>query len=352
MAEPTQSGKRLVTRDHVLGVLWVRASVAILAAVAPAATAAAGLVSTTRRIATPPSYLGSRDNGPRCATRYDTIGYEPVNRGRKRHPLFLYFIGSSVNPSQSQFESEAPRRVTEAMARRGFVALSVEYDNGYIALFSDHAHQLTCLFGAENPENLLTVACALHNVNCDLGIATWGHSQGALMAHMAANADDRVRAVWTTGYGGERALTAMLPKNRLRVVNGERDGGNGRVPVLNAAAGFTAAECPDDGRRQCLRSDGSGWIRVAGSDCKANRATHCWFFRKTCRAPSQSIEPNSIDPAWTKPFALEANADWVARTALRRPHPTNFMPFHGPRRQSVPRHPLLPAPRPQTNLSR
>ena len=31
---------------------------------------------------------------------------------------------------------------------------------------------------------------------------------------------------------------------------------------MNLAAGFTEAECPDDGRNQCLRSDGSGWIIV------------------------------------------------------------------------------------------
>jgi hypothetical protein len=265
--------------------------------------------------------MGSVNNGEACTTPYKTAGFEPVGEGAARHPLFLYFIGTAFTAASDPsagYASQAALAVTAAMARRGFVALSVEYDNGAIAWLSDHARQLACLFGTGNTSSILAIACALPAVDCDLGIATWGHSQGALVAHLAANSDPRVRAVWTTGYGAGGTPKATLSKNRLRVVNGEADTGNSSVDALNLTAGFTAAECPDDGRNSCLRSDGSGWIIVSKADCQLTSADHCWFDKKSCLDSTETLEPNWSDPASTKPFALEPNADWVAKTALRK----------------------------------
>ena len=44
-------------------------------------------------------------------------------------------------------------------------------------------------------------------------------------------------------------------------------------------------------------------------------ADHCWFDRASCSATEIVLEPSWIDPASTKPFALELNADWLAATA-------------------------------------
>jgi hypothetical protein len=277
----------------------------------------AGASFSSQRITTGPPYSGSVNNGAACSTPYGTTGFEPVDASGARHPLFLYFVGTAFVPGDTSaaHTSEAAMKVTEAMARRGFVALSAEYDNGPIAWLSDHVAQLACLFGSTNPASLLAGACALSNVDCDLGVAAWGHSQGALVAHLAANSDGRVRAVWATGYGGDSRAT--LPPNRFRVVNGEADTTNGLVASLNTTAGFTSAECPDDGRDECLRTDGSGWIVVRRADCQVSTADHCWFDRKSCTDTVITLEPNWVDPASVKPFALERNADWVAGTARR-----------------------------------
>ena len=277
----------------------------------------AGTSFSARPIAPGPSYSGSVDNGALCTAPYGTTGFEPVDPSGARHPLFLYFVGTMFVPggASAMYTSEAAMKVTETMARRGFVALSAEYDNGPVAWLSDHVAQLACLFGSANTASLLARACALPNVDCDLGIATWGHSQGALVAHLAANSDPRVRAVWATGYGGDARAT--LPPNRFRVVNGEADTTNGLVGSLNTTAGFTSAECPDDGRKECLRPDGSGWIIVQRIDCQTSTADHCWFDKRTCADGVVALEPNWIDPASTKPFALERNADWVAGTGRR-----------------------------------
>ncbi len=274
--------------------------------------------SATRQIAAPPTYLGTLNDGANCDTTYRTFGFEPVDRTPARHPLFLYFVGTTFvsGDVSTNYDCQAARAVSEAMARRGFVALSVEYDNGAIAWLSDHDNQLSCLFTTTKTTSVLAAACALPNVNCDLGIATWGHSQGALLADLASNYDARVHAAWTTGYGGDARAT--LPTNRLRVVNGEGDTGNATVPGLDQTTGFTATECPDDGRKQCLRDDGSGWIIVQKIDCVTSSADHCWFDKRSCLDNAETLEPNWVDRASTMPFALEANADWVAAT-LRRP---------------------------------
>ena len=269
-------------------------------------------------LAAAPSYLGSVDDGAECAHRYPTLGFEPVAAANERFPLFLYFVGTAfVQPDASaSHDGQAALAVSEALARRGFVALSVGYDNGAIAWLSDHQNQLACLFGA-GADSLLSVACALPQVDCELGIATWGHSQGAYVGVAAARLDPRVRAAWATGYGGDASST--LSPNRLRVVNGEADSSNGTADVLNMITGLTPADCPGDAN-ECLRPDGSGWIIVRKSelaDPDTSSADHCWFDKRACLDSTIALEPSWIDPSSTRAYALEANADWLVRTALR-----------------------------------
>jgi hypothetical protein len=131
---------------------------------------------------------------------------------------------------------------------------------------------------------------------------------------MAYNQEPRVRAAWATGYGGDGA--AKLSTQRLRVVNGEGDTSNGTAATLNMITGLTPALCPDPD--QCLRADGSGWVIVRAKDLAdpANSsADHCWFDKRHCSDSAVSLEPNWIDPASDKAFALERNADWLSATA-------------------------------------
>lgn len=280
-----------------------------------ASVAEAGATYSAVPIANPPSYKGTKGGSSACTQSYRTFGYAPGGATGARYPLFLYFVGTSGGASDesARFDGRAPDGVNRAMAERGFVALSVEYDNALASIFTN---KLPCLFGAANPESVLANACAHPAVDCARGIATWGHSQGALLAHAAANDDARVRAVWTTGYSGLPG--AKLPIDRFRTVNGEGDGMNAAVAAANKTAGFGAADaCPDDGRDRCLRADGSGWILVRKSACQLSAADHCWFNKRSCIDGAETLEPNWVDPASNAPFALGPNADWVARTVAR-----------------------------------
>ncbi len=251
------------------------------------------------------TYLGTNANDTACARELRTVGYAPQDGAK--HPLFLYFIGTQLlaQDESSYYDSPAAKRVVEAMSRRGFVAYSVEYDNLVTSFFTDKTQ---CLYG--DAKGLLKKACALPSVDCSLGVATWGHSQGALLAHSAGNFDDRVRAVWTTGYSG--LPSAKLAFDRLRVVNGENDTFNASIDTLNRAAG-TMCSSGDS----CLRDDGSGWIIVRKAAEATNNADHCWFDKRTCSDNTLSLDANWLDPNSSAPFALEKNADWVAATVKR-----------------------------------
>jgi hypothetical protein len=274
-------------------------------------------VLATKPIASPSTYQGTVNDAAGCTETYMTHGFEPDDAAGTRHPLFLYFTGTNFLSDAATFRDQsmpAANAVTEAMAKRGFVAVWAEYDNGAIAWLSDHGAQLECLFGAAST-TLLAIACALPEVDCDLGIATWGHSQGALLANRAFGFDPRVRAAWLAGYGGDAMST--MPKDRIRVENGENDTTNGEEATVDPIVGLTPADCPDDGTSSCFRPDGSGWAIVRAKDCVTSTADHCWFDHKTCTDSQVILEQNWIDPASKKPFALELNADWVAATTRR-----------------------------------
>jgi len=147
---------------------------------------------TIQQIQSPSTYRGSSKGEPLCATTYNTAGHEPFDASnpKARYPLFLYFIGTAFGSAESRDyykEALAPQAALQAMAARGFVAVTVQYDN--VSTFFDNStsvagfkNKQACLFGSSNAKNLLKVLCARPNVNCSAGIGVFGHSQGAEMA--------------------------------------------------------------------------------------------------------------------------------------------------------------------------
>lgn len=269
------------------------------------------VTAEVRRIASPPTYQGTVNNQGPCARIYETAGFEPVAAGK--HPLFLYFIGTTLNDEEpgSRFDGPAPMWVADAMARRGFVALSVGYDNTFRALVSDHQAQLACLFDASKNESLIARACSRPNVDCSKGIATWGHSQGGFVAAKAFDVEPRVKAVWTTGYAGDGAPS--IPKSRIRMVGAENEGKNADREVLNAGTGLSCTTGDS-----CFGSDGQGWIIVRKSQLatvngEAPSADHCWFDRRKCLTYQVTLEPTWLQG--DAGYALEPNADWLAQRA-------------------------------------
>jgi pimeloyl-ACP methyl ester carboxylesterase len=251
-----------------------------------------------------------------CRQSFPTKGYEPVSaEPTAKHPLFIYLCGTEQQIG-ANYDSDPPLAVAQAMAKRGFVALTVSYDNGATA--SDAKSR--CLFELDQREGLLAKACGLPNVDCNLGVAVWGHSQGGALALTAANfakgagGAHLVRAVWATGVSLVWNTDFALPKDRIRVLNGSRDFPNAFGFLMERITGLDApSECVGGANQQCLRANGSGWVivhavpGVIGDD-------HCWFQADGCTT-RRAVAPGFAKPGSTAQYAIDVNADWLAATA-------------------------------------
>jgi len=288
---------------------------------------------TTQPIQKPSTYRGSLNGEPLCATSYNTAGYEPYdsNNPDAKYPLFLYFIGTAFYSTESRDyykDAPAPQAALQAMAARGFVAVTVQYDNVSTSIFDNSVsiagfkNKSACLFGSSNPKNALKVLCARRNVSCAAGIGVFGHSQGAEMALQAANYDKRVNAAFATGDSSVAGMTHSMAYNRIRLVNAEHDFLTGYTSSMYPLTGTYWLDCIGQSD-ECLRADGSGWIMVKQSQLtnpslpfySQNGADHCWFFTRACDTG------DVLEPKWTPdatyPFSLAATADWLASAAVK-----------------------------------
>ena len=281
----------------------------------------------TRAIQNPPTHLGTNQGAAACDTVYGTMGFEPDDN--QQHPLFLYIGGTDFGGNEGEDLQplyDLRDATLTAMAERGYVSLLVEYDDVFdLATFNQigFRNKLNCMFDQTSSESLISKACALSSVDCSQGIATWGMSQGAILALGASQYDSRIYASLSQGYTGTSQPVSILPFNRVRLVNGEDDGLNNDTTKMNTATGLDCASNATD----CLRSDGSGWVVVrAGQVAMPNdppgTIDHCWFFRTECGSNGTfAIEPNFWDPnnPPTYEFSLVTNADWLAQAAAQPP---------------------------------
>jgi hypothetical protein len=292
-------------------------------------------VSTLEPTYTSVIYKGSVDNSSSCARNYNAQVTVP-GEGRGGYPLFIYLHGA--NASLNEFTTRAPSAVTKAMAQRGFVAASAQYDSSLAAFWTNRKNVMNCLFSSAVPEGLLTKLCALDHVDCNQGIVLWGHSFGAMLTLAAYNVEPRVRGVWATGVNtltDPSGVTSRLSTSRIRIVNGMSDtvpiiGGllvanNNSVSKLNSVLGLAPAkDCPGQAN-QCLRPDGSGWMLVQTADMSPAFAPvkpdHCWFESKGCNSPGYYsyddyfFDAKDASGNYASRIAIGRQADWLAKVA-------------------------------------
>ena len=161
----------------------------------------------------------------------------------------------------------------------------------------------------------MQLACSLpgSNVDCNAGIAIWGHSQGGLLAIKAHDFETRVRAVVTMGTG-LNVLPYTIEPTRLRVLNGVTDVAEHTPADMGTITGASApAACPVSDR-QCLRPDGSGWVIVPAVD--GLTGGHCWFMKNGCFGDLSGAAA-FLAPNPEVPYTLVSNADWLQATVAR-----------------------------------
>lgn len=254
----------------------------------------------------------SGGSGLICGSTYNIRGQEPATSGR--YPVFIYTVGTT----EPYDHSSAMAAVTE-MASRGYVAATVEYDNGTFGSCSTLQSRAKCIYDSSRSSSAISRICSRAKADCSKGIVVSGFSQGSIMAILAKNHDSRVQAAYGLGAGVQYSIYNLsscvangnrtLPSSRLRIINGEEDAfvGPTESQVRSQNTTTTGYSCPF--ATSCLQSNGSGWYIVDNSQVGDNQADHCYMRSGSCIGLT-------LDSTWrtgTAPWSLRTNLNWLTQ---------------------------------------
>jgi hypothetical protein len=255
------------------------------------------------------TYQGFDPQTAACGRTQHMLVYQPTAPGK--YPVMTYTVGTG-----GIYDALEGRTVAMEMAKRGFIAASVEYDSldpdvlfSCAPLFGN----ASCVYGNEQPTSAMSTLCNLSKADCSRGVVAGGMSQGAALAALAQNYNPNVRAAWVMGFGGitigSQTCSWVLPQDRLRIVDGtEQD-----ASMLETLSG-----CSSQGH-DCFNANGSGWYIVQDSELQSGHSGHCYYVAPGADGGAvgcTNFPPNGFDVGWappsTLPWSLDANLAWLA----------------------------------------
>jgi len=236
--------------------------------------------------------------------------------------VFIYLVGTTES-----YTNNAAILAIDEMAKRGYVAASVEYPNGDCCACGNITSRAQCVFDSASAVSAVSVLCSRAKADCSKGIVVAGFSQGSLLAIVAKNYDTRVEAAYGKGAGVDYSFQDVRPcvangnrtlsSDRLRVVNGDSDGflGGGPASVRAQLEELTGFSC-GAAAFSCFQPNGSGWYMVQGSQLSDGSADHCYFLN----GDPFGCNGGALDPGWpppaTNPWSLTTNLDWLTNFTL------------------------------------
>lgn len=243
-----------------------------------------------------PAYVGTADyhNSEKNMTLTATVHYP----ARAKAPLYVRFPGTDEPPSPTiiswpgaepkpvgMLVSVADHSELAGMAARGYVSAMVAYPADSACFFcavtepptcTPQEAQANCLkdqtLRATDAKNALDVLCADERVDCSLGVAVSGFSQGSQVAMLLSVVDDRPTAVLGISPVGifMDGKSMKVPKNKRRFVTGEKDsiasqiaGGVAPGWWLQLDPPVAEVTCAAE-ELSCLQEDGSGYVVLPG----------------------------------------------------------------------------------------
>ena len=267
------------------------------------------------------AYYGHTNGACSSSTLRNIAGSEPAEAGT--YPVFVFLTGTTM-----PFNGADAQQLTSAMAQRGFVAATVQYDNGSYPSCGAMQTKAKCIWDAANPKSAINAICSRPKADCATkGIVVSGFSQGANLAALSKNYDARVRGAFLMGHGNKasglidvsscsnNAATALLP-SQMRSVNGESDSyfGGSAAGVRAQLSAVVGVRCGSSAYN-CLQADGSGWFMVSNASLSDRKADHCYFFNG---ASSNCSTFSGFDTTWsggTIGWSKETSLNWLAAKA-------------------------------------
>ncbi len=245
------------------------------------------------------TYKGTWLDGPVCAVTQPIVGYQPTTPGH--YPLFVYEAGTLEPYNDASVDA-----ILRAAAAHNFVAISAKFNNGFNRDCQTLNNKAACIYNG-TAQSAISKGCA--RADCDYGIVVGGFSQGSQLALLAKNYDSRVLAVWAQGVSMssntplDSCISAgmrVMPADGVRMINGEHDQ---FVPDSLAEEAITGMVCP--GATNCLRLDGSGWIRVQDSEVGSGNADHTFFTK------GFGLFETGYLPPYQTPWSIDRNMEWL-----------------------------------------
>lgn len=260
---------------------------------------------------------------PDAGAPYPFTGFEPSAPGK--YPVFVYTVGTWFGKNGGGYDAPASILQVREMARRGFVAVSVAYENGDVPFSCDAVDKKALCVFADVPSSAMRAICSRPSAACEKGVVVAGESQGAMLALRSQNhyVADGIKGVWgrsvvdaaeiglrdcmSTGGTGTR----RLPNARLWATNGADDTTPGTdLGTLQRVTGW-----PEDGvTHRDADAEKGGYFQVQTSDLQpghTNGADHDFHFYPDIKTKPADFDDNWAPPS-TTPWSLNARLDWLS----------------------------------------
>jgi len=239
------------------------------------------------------------------------------------------FVPSSYQTMPDQF-------YMMEMLQRGFIAVTVEYDDSVIDYasacegnriwdFKGFTHKAREIFDGSVADSVISQLCDGPNAiaNCRLGIASHGFSQGAHIAALGSNYEPRVSASLLFGNGNFNSYISArlectdndnisLPRERRRSISGDADRffGGSFSGVLKQQKETSGYDCADN--FDCFRKLPAGCSYGAGEQyCEE----YGRFFTLSCPAHCSTMPEEGPCPS-NRDLITNACPDKVPDTYL------------------------------------
>lgn len=248
-------------------------------------------------------------------------GYAPDGPGP--FPVYVWLPGTG-----SSHWTDVDKAHAMDMARRGFVAASVDYPNqNYPRMCLDFIYKARDVFLGSETWSAISVICAEAKADCGKGIAVSGFSQGANIANLAHNFHPGVRAIYLIGNVESNVdhcwdkTDTSINRSRILSVMGENDRNKDAEYALVAASlesttGYLRGDgldCAEEAR-DCIQSDGSGWYIVQPTETASGRAGHCFQYEGDACWRS-TLDENYYPDDNTK-WGMKKSHEWLSSSSF------------------------------------
>lgn len=241
-------------------------------------------------------------------------------------PLFVWMPGTGELPSMPIDQYQ-----TRQMANRGYAAVAVQYPQ-YYNISADFDAKASTVAGS-SPHSALSILCGDSRVDCSLGVASGGYSQGTHLAvllakfsasitaaYMVEGARPTIAGTWT--LCDDFNIGHNISKSKRRYITGECDeyyawptnGSSGYAPSrtaaednLKAASGYNCGSEPN-----CIQADGSGYRVTITSDTEGSGCPDHFNWAGMSKTATGVA-------SWFEPLNT-ASLDWLATAARASVH--------------------------------